>query len=465
MLKKTSMTIRTRRDILRAAAASPLVAGTGLATALTSFGAQAAVDTSGYKALVCVFLRGGLDAHDVLIPTSVSEYNEYASIRASLLPTYGSARDRTQLLSLTGTSHGLPPDLPLLHNLYESGSLAILSNVGPLIQPTNRDAFLNNTVPLPRALFSHNDQQSTWSSFQPEGSQFGWGGFLGDAVLGAGANTLPSFTAISLAGNDVFLSGQQTFQYPIRASGGVQQINEISNPSFLGSASGNAAAQDLIVEHLRAGGFDSSNLFESDVAVATRNAVDTNEAYAAAFSGAPSLNTFPANSLGIQLRTIARTIAIRGALGADRQIFLASIGGFDTHSGQANTLTSLYNQLDGAISAFHDSMQSLGVSNDVTLFTVSDFGRTLAPNGDGTDHGWGGHQFVVGGAVNGGQVYGAIPPPEVEHSQGVRDGRLIPVTSVDQYAAGLGAWFGLDAPALDTAIPGLSNFAAPPAFI
>jgi uncharacterized protein (DUF1501 family) len=441
------------------------VAGSGLATALTSFAANAAVDTSGYKALVCVFLRGGMDAHDVLIPTDTAGYNQYASVRSSILPAYGGARDRSQLLSLSGTSFGLPPEFTRLQSLYDAGDLAVVSNVGPLIQPTDRTSYINNSVPLPRALFSHNDQQSTWSTFETEGAQFGWGGFFGDAVIGAGANTLPSFTAISFAGNDVYLSGQQTFQYPIRASGGVQTINEITNPSFLGSAGGNAAARDLIVEHLRAGGFDSPNLFEDDIATATQTAVDVNATYSAAFASAPALGGFPANPLGTQLRSVARTIAIRGALGASRQIFLTSMGGFDTHSNQAPALTMRFAQIDSALDAFHTAMQSLGISNDVTLFTMSDFGRTMAPNGDGTDHGWGGHHFVLGGAVNGQQVYGAIPPPTVDHSQAILDGRLIPVTSVDQYAATLGGWFGLDAPALNTALPGLVNFGAPPAFL
>ena len=459
------MAIRTRRDILKAAAAAPLVAGTGLTTALTSFAANAAVDTSGYKALVCVFLRGGLDAHDVLIPTDPSAYDQFASVRSSLLPSYSGRRALSQILPLSGSQNGLPPELQPLQSLYDAGDMAIVANVGPLIVPTDLDAFTNGTVPVPKALFSHNDQQSTWSSFEAEGSQFGWGGFLGDAVLAAGANTIPSFTAISVTGNDVFLSGRQTFQYPIRRNGGVQRINEISNAGFLGSARNNAAAQDLIVEHLRAAGFDSSNLFEDDVATATQAAVDNNAAYASAFSSAPALSTFPGTNLGAQLRTIARTIAVRNELGANRQIFLASIGGFDTHSGQAVNLLRLLTEVADAVSTFHSTMQSLGVSNEVTLFTASDFGRSFAPNGDGTDHGWGGHHFVVGGGVNGGQIYGAVPPSVLDHDQSYRNGRLIPVVSVEQYGAALGSWFGLDNAALATAFPRLSNFGAPPAIV
>ncbi len=459
------MTVLTRRDILKAGAASPLVAGTGLTTALTSFAANAQVNTSGYKALVCVFLRGGLDAQDVLIPTDTATYNQYAAVRASLLPSYGGSRAQSQILPLSGTTTGLPPELSALHTLFESGDAAIVSNVGPLIVPTDRNAVVNNTVPLPNALFSHNDQQSTWVTFETEGAQFGWGGFFGDAVLAANANAIPSFTAISVAGNDVFLSGRQTFQYPVRRSGGVQRINEISNSSFLGSASGNAAAQDLIIEHLRAAGFDSPNLFEQDVAVAEQTAVDNNAAYSSAFASAPNLTGFPSSALGTQLRTVARTIAIRNSLGATRQVFLCSRGGFDTHSGQASTLRNLQEDISESIAAFFNATNTLGVQNDVTLFTVSDFGRTLAPNGDGTDHGWGGHHFVVGGAVNGGQIYGAVPPPELEHTQGFRDGRLIPVQSVEQYAATLGSWFGLDDAALGVALPRLANFSGRPAFL
>ena len=459
------MAIFTRRDILRQGAAAPLVAGTGLATALTAFGASAAVDTSGYKALVCVFLRGGMDAHDVLIPYDQPTYDQYAAARASLLPTYGTLRNRDQLLPLTGTQSALPPEMPEIRDLYDAGDLAIVSNVGPLIAPTNLNSFLDGSVPLPRSLFSHNDQQATWSSFQPEGGQFGWGGLFGDAVIAAGANNLPSFTAMSVAGNDVFLSGDVTRQYQLRANGGVQTIPELTTPSLLGSASGNPAAQDLMRDHLAAAGFASDNLFETDIASANKSAVENNAAYQAAFASAPSVPAFAGGQLGGQLNTIARTIGIRSALGARRQIFFASIGGFDTHSAQSGTLPTLLTRVSQAISSFHQAMVDFGLSNDVTLFTASDFGRTLAANGDGTDHGWGGHHFVVGGAVNGGQIYGAVPPPEFDHQQGVIGGRLIPVTSVDQYAATLGSWFGLGDPELNAALPNLSSFSGRPAFL
>ncbi len=459
------MAIFTRRDILKSAAASSLVAGSGLSTALTSFAANAAIDTSGYKALVCVFFRGGLDAHDVLLPTDTADYNEFANIRASMLPAYGGARDPARLLPLSNSNHAFPPEYAELHSLYESGDLAVVSNVGPLITPTDANAFNNNTVPLPRALFSHNDQQSTWAALESEGAQFGWGGRFADAVLGAGANANPAFTAISVADSDVFLSGDLAIEYQIRQNGGVVRVNEITNPNFLGSARNDPAAQDLITDHLRAAGFSASNFLENDIAAATARAVDNNAAYSNAFASAPNVAGLPGTRLGNRLRTVAQTIAVRSALGVGRQVFFVSLGGFDSHSNQATNLQRLLSEISGAISGFYQATIDLGVANDVTLFTASDFGRTLATNGDGTDHGWGGHHVVVGGAVRGGEIYGAVPPSAISHSQGIRGGRLVPVTSVEQYAATLGAWFGLDDPALNAALPNLSNFVGRPDFL
>ncbi|MGF1545610.1 MAG: DUF1501 domain-containing protein [Parvularculaceae bacterium] len=453
----------TRRALLERAALAPTAAGAaGLCSALGFFAARAQPAPSDYRALVCVFLRGGVDAFDILIPTEPAAYERYAAGRASLVESYRGARDRSRLLPLGATGHGFPPQLARLRELYEAGDLAVVANVGPLIGPVDRDGFESGLARLPPALFSHNDQQSAWSALAPEGAPFGWGGLFGDAVVSA--NTTPSFTAVSVAGNDVFLSGRTTRPFPVRRGGGALRIPELRNRGLLGAARNDAEARELIVAHLRAAGFESDNLFETDLAAASRTAVDNNAAYEAAFDAAPALDGFPSTPLGSQLRTIARTIAIRGSLGASRQVFLTSIGGFDTHSGQAAALAGLQIQIADAVNAFRASMTELGVAREVTLFTASEFGRTFTPNGDGTDHGWGGHHIVVGGSVRGGRIYGDVPPPEADHPQAVRGGRLIPTLAVEQYAATLGAWFGLDDAALAAALPNLARFIGRPDF-
>lgn len=453
----------SRRRILKAAAMSPLVLPAGsLVSALLGMNAQAA-DPSGYKALVCVFLFGGMDCHDTVLPYDEESYNSYAQIRASLLSSYealpgGSTRTRDLLLPLDpATSFGqrqfaLPPEMSALHDLYRSGNAAIIGNVGPLIQPTNSEGFALNQVDIPDRLFSHNDQQSTWMSFSPEGSQFGWGGIFGDTFATAGANLDPIFSQISLAGNNVFLSGNLVSTYQI----GVNDVPQIG----LISEAGNAVpvSAELIREHFTSEGEDRSNLIERDIINLNRSSLEANNKMAAALEGVSIGTSFPVSGLGAQLRAVARTIAARDALGASRQVFFVGLGGFDTHSGQATTLPALQQDISDSLAAFYTATQELGISSDVTAFTASDFGRTLTVNGDGTDHGWGGHHFVVGGAVNGGDIYGDIPVAELGHDLDSGNGRLIPSTAIEQMAAPLGSWFGLSQSELDVALPGLSQF-------
>jgi uncharacterized protein (DUF1501 family) len=342
-----------------------------------------------------------------------------------------------------------------LHTLFEQGDAAIIGNVGPLIAPLTKADWDAQTVETPKRLFSHNDQQSTWASFQPEGAPFGWGGLIGDAVIAANANAEPVFTGISVSGGDIFLSGVETRPYRI-STDGVQEIGIIDQdivdlpPELL----------DLLRAHFESQGEVRQNLFERDVVDITVRSLAANDQFNDALLNAPGpINTvFPPSFLGTQLRAVAETINIRDLLGAKRQLFLVSAGGFDTHSGQASTLPVLQQDIADSIAAFFAATEEIGVSMDVTLFTASDFGRTLTVNGDGTDHGWGGHHFAVGGAVLGGDIYGEIPVPELEHDKDAGNGRLIPSVAVEQYAATLGTWFGLDQSELETAIPLLGNF-------
>lgn len=460
-----------RRLFLQGASALGL---TGLASGLTRFQASAA-DTSGYKALVCVFLLGGNDGHDTLFPFDTASYDRYAEIRAPLLDQYaslpgGSTRDRSRLLELSPSNSGdfagrqfaLPEELSGIKSLFDGGRAAIIANVGPLIQPIERAAFEAQSAPIPKRLFSHNDQQSTWQSSKPEGAQVGWGGQFGDAVFTAGAASEPDFVTITSLGNEVFLTGDLIKPYQLGLRGPVE-IDTLETFERRAANGGNTQAAEQLRAHFKAMNFSRSNLFERDFAAAMSNALEINHRFNIAQASAPTLSTmFPQSFLATQLRSVAETISIRNALLVNRQVFFVALGGFDTHADQVTDLPNLHRELDGAVSAFYQALAEMGVENDVTLFTASDFGRTLAINGDGTDHGWGNHHFVIGGAVNGGQIYGQVPPYDFGHDQDAGSGRLIPTTSVEQYAGDLGRWFGLNESELQVALPNLLSFPADP---
>lgn len=431
----------------------------GFAANLAGFNAYAA-DTSDYKALVCVFLFGGLDCHDTVMPYDVSAYNAWADIRRPLVNQFAGARNRNALLPLSGTdangrSFAFGPEMPQMQALYNAGALSVVGNVGPLIEPMTRETYRNGSGQRPARLFSHNDQQSTWMASEPEGARLGWGGRIADIMLAAGANPRATFTAVSASGNAVFLSGDVVRPFQVGSRGSVS-LRSTSGDRFLGSTQ----LPQIFDDHFRdfQGSLDS--LFQQDMINAQGFALDANADVASALdTDLPAGGAFPEdNRLAGQLRVVAQLIAQQASLGVQRQIFFVSTGGFDTHSNQAQSLPNLMGQVSSAMGAFYDTTVQLGVADKVTTFTASDFGRTLRINGDGTDHGWGGHHLVMGGAVNGGQILGAIPEPAFDHSADSGRGRLIPALSVDQYAAALGGWFGLSDSEVVEALPGAANF-------
>ena len=450
-----------RRKFLKMGGAGLGVA-TGFASNLASFNAYGA-DTSGYKALVCVFLRGGQDGHDVVIPYDVESSNSYETIRANLIDRYAQSRRRDNLLRLQGGNRGngfladgrefaMAKDFEALHSLYQDGNMAIVGNVGPLIEPTTGLMFSNGSANRPPRLFSHNDQQSVWMASSPEGATAGWGGRFGDIT--SSANQTASFTAVSTAGSPVFTNGFNTNTFNLSTEGGLN-VNSLNDNSFLGSDAFARAYQHNVYGNVN----DHNQYVAKDIVDLTGSAVDNNNIISDVFdSTRDTLTNFPSSSLGSQLAVVARMIANRDPLGMRRQIFFVSEGGYDTHSGQFERLSELQPGLSEAIAAFYRETVALGIENDVTTFTASDFGRSLVPNTSGTDHGWGSHHMVVGGAVNGGQIYGNIPEAVAGHSQDAGRGRLVPEISVDQYACALGHFYGLTLnECLDT-LPNLHNF-------
>jgi uncharacterized protein (DUF1501 family) len=442
----------SRREFLRAASALSIAgAATPFALNLASIGAASAQAASGYKAMVCVFLYGGNDAHNTVVPYDAATYATYAAGRSTL--AWNAATELIPVAPLTPLAGGqqlsLPTPLAPLATLFDAQQCAIIANVGPLVVPTNRTTFANQSVPLPPKLFSHNDQQSVWQASVPEGAQYGWGGRIGDLL--AAQNTNGLFTCLSLSGNAVFLSGQQVQPFQLDVNQGSVPFSALSANSLYGSVAGSTALRNILTRN-------HAHLMANEIGRVNQRSIDADTALSVALAAAPSLTPPAGNALAAQLAMVARVISVRSQLGASRQVFLISMGGFDTHAGQDTNHAGLLAQLAGAIEWFQTTMGQLGTANDVTLFTASDFGRALLANGDGTDHGWGSHHFVVGGAVRGKQIYGTFPDLTPSSATDAGNGRLIPTTAVEQYAATLASWMGVDNAMLPTILPNLPNF-------
>ncbi|WHZ10098.1 MAG: Protein of unknown function (DUF1501) [Burkholderiaceae bacterium] len=463
----------SRRAFLRRSSRLAL-AGTAMPFALNlaAIGEAAAFDATDYKALVCIFLYGGNDYGNTVVTYDDVSYDAYSKIRggganrAAGGIALAQADLKNTLLTPTaalagGRQYALHPQMTGLAGLFNSGQAAVQLNVGPLIAPLTRDQYNSSnrtTYPRPANLFSHNDQQSTWQSSSPEGSTIGWGGHIGDLALSSNSTSL--FTCISVAGNAVFLSGDRALQYQIGTDAAVK-INAVN-----GSVYGSNAVRDALRNITQA---TSSHRLENEYNAITRRSIDSEGKMTAA------LNLYPASAqafssftgtdnLSAQLRMVARIIAGRNDLGSKRQVFFVSLGGFDTHDGLLAQHTRLLGNLSMAMTSFYNATKALGVDKQVTAFTASDFGRTLSSNGDGTDHGWGSHHLMVGGAVNGAAFYGAAPPVSVTNTSAPEDqwhvgqGRLLPSTAVDQYAATLASWFGVADSELAGILPNLRNF-------
>jgi uncharacterized protein (DUF1501 family) len=446
---------QSRRQFLKTAAKLSVAGGaTPFAINLAGIGNAAAQTVTDYKALVCVFLFGANDHNNTVMPYDTANFNAYVASRAGLTRAQADMLPLDPATPLTGSNAGrqfaLPKEMAPMKTLWDQGKLAIVANVGTLIFPLTKAQYQNRSVPLPPKLFSHNDQQSIWQASAPEGARYGWGGRIGD--LFASQNSASVFTCNSVSGNSVFLAGQDVVSYQLSTSGSTA-INGITG-SLFGSSLASATLKNLIT----AGGYD---LFSQDVADITRRSIDANVALSAALSTAPDL-PLPAaaanNRLAQQLRIVARMIAQRAVLGSKRQVFFVSLGGFDTHDNQLTVQPGLHTQIADALAYFQASIDSLAVGNQVTTFTASDFGRTLNSNGDGSDHGWGSHHFVMGGAVRGRNYYGTFPIMGLNNADEVGSGRLLPTTSVDQYAATMARWFGVSDTNLPLVLPNIGNF-------
>lgn len=408
-----------------------------------------AAPATDYRALVCVFLFGGNDSFNMVVPRSAAEYGVYSNSRQNLAV----ARDvllPIQPLTSDGAQYGLHPGMPGIRDLFEGGRAAVVANLGPLIQPTTRDQYLNRSVPLPPQLFSHNDQQDQWNTLRGRAAiQTGWAGRIADALA---SETLAQQIAlnISLNGTTPFQAGANTLPYTIGTTGAPIYFGMSTAPE---ERERRAAFEALLAQNW-------PSIFARAFARVNRRALDTADLVNSALALAPTLATpFPASRLAQQLAMVARLIAVRDALDMSRQIFFVAAGGFDTHDNQVADQPDLLTDVSASIAAFHAATVELGVASQVTAFTQSDFGRTLTSNGDGTDHGWGGHQLVVGDGVRGRDIYGSMPRLEIGGPDDAGAGRIVPTSSVDQFAATLAKWFGVADAQLNAVAPNLPNFA------
>jgi len=428
-----------RRDLLRFGAFS----------AMNAFAQSGASD---YKALVCVFLLGGNDGNNVIVPMSQTEYDAYKSIRGALALPDNSAKLLAVQNSADGKPFGLNDGFTGIHPLWAANKLAVVANMGNLVRPTSRAEYLGNAGPVPTNLFSHSDQTSQMQSgFPSTGAGTGWAGRVADAANSLnGAATFPA--SVSMSGPALFCTG-----------GVVQSASLI--PDYDLSLSGMdiwpstaAQARKTALQELLT--FDSGLALVQAANRVRQDAANLNAMLKDTGVSPPLATVFPGTTLGRQLQQVAKIIQLRGSTGMKRQVFFCALGGFDTHGSQGWTQWDLLRQVGDALAAFYQSTVDLGVAAQVTSFTLSEFGRSLQPSGSGSDHGWGNHHIVLGGAVQGGRIYGSFPElslggPNDSGNRGV----WIPTTATDQFGATLASWFGLTAAQSASVFPNLANFA------
>jgi uncharacterized protein (DUF1501 family) len=465
-----------RRDFLKASGAVA-----GVSTLPFNISIADAADTTGYKALVCVFLFGGNDSHNTIVPNGLSEYNTYSAARGGPAEQNGLALPRSSLLPILSGAWGLHPAMSQSQALFNSGKLAFIANVGPLLAETTLQQYQSSTVPLPPQLFSHLDMQVHWQTMRPDTpANTGWGGRLADVFKSAASGMLP--VSVSVGGGGFFMKGNDVSVYQVRPTtyvGGSVSTAERIARTIVAPRPGDSITntQGVFLGNASA---PRGSLLEQQYSKLVRDSVDvgrfvTDTVYTESPPGTYTLRypvpgAWPtSNRLSAQLHSVASMIAARQQLGVTRQIFFVSLPDFDTHgdqfggNGAAKSLLSgmhynLLRTVDEALSTFQNAMTLMGLDRNVTVMTMSDFGRTLKSNGQGSDHGWGGHMMVLGGSVNGGQIYGTMPPVALNTSVDVGDGRLLPTLSSDAYAATLATWLGATPTEINSIFPNLTRF-------
>ena len=441
----------SRRNFLGQASCAAVGSTSLLSTLTNLLMTSSAVAQNGptfndYKAMICLFLPGGNDSYNMLVPMG-SAYSQYSTVRQDL------ALPESTLLPITplnnaGRPLGLHPGMADMKTLFDNQKLSFISNVGSLVRPTTLTDY-NNSASLPYGLFSHSDQQEQWQSSIPDvRSGIGWAGKVADLLSSANENSSISMN-ISISGNNLFQVGNQVVPYTVNANGAVALNGYLGNDGY------NAIRRSAIDNQLAQ---EYSNVLEKTYARMKRNSLDAYEQFSAATSITLPADNLGSAQLGNSLRQVAKVIAGRNVLGVKRQIFYVQWGGWDFHDNVVDSMANMIPVVSQAIKAFYDLTVAMGVENSVTLFSASEFGRSLTSNAKGSDHAWGGNQFVVGGAVKGQKIYGTYPDLFQNNPLDTGRGRLIPTTSVDELAAELALWMGVSKSDLPLILPNISRF-------
>lgn len=449
---------KARRRFLKNSLACAIAgSGAGAITGkLNLFGAALAdssdiANATDYKALVCVFLYGGSDAFNLFIPADTHLFGEYSAARGSL-----SIGQADLLTTSDGVVH-FNKNLPGIYDSYQQGNTAIMANVGNLITPVTRQAIASGSAVIPADLFAHNHQQEQWQkglASQPTSLVgAGWGGRMADLLADVNTNTTlpPTFT---VAGSNYFQLGNTTSPVAVDPRYGPKLMDYMDSNRYSSNAGREAAMAQILA-------LENDHMLQQFAGQSYSRAKESSRLLSSVMAQHPaSERDFGTRgNLGSQLKMVARLIAGRELMGQKRQIFFVGMGGWDTHDAQSARLTQLTQYLDKGLTSFQQEMTALGLSNQVTTFTASDFGRTLTVNGDGSDHGWGGHYLVMGGAVKRGQVVGDWPSYQIGGQDDTGNkGRVIPSISVNQYGAALAAWMGLSTSDINGIFPDLANF-------
>lgn len=414
-----------------------------------------------YKAVVCILLSGGCDSYNMLVPTSTADYDEYATTRSN------QAIPKEDLIPInptntSGKEFGLHPNMPNMASIFESGNLAFVSNIGSLIEPTDKNAVYNGTSQLPLGLFSHADQIAHWQTAIPQDRvAAGWGGKIADMLndLPNGPTSNPNISMnVSLSGSNVFQTGINTNQYSIDRNNGATGLYGYS--------------EDWLQSQLRKEVVDNmvdatyQDIFKKTYMKTVKTARDGGAQFIEALNNATPLTTeFEScivdqryNCLSTAMEMVAKTINVREALGMKRQIFFVEYGGWDHHEELLNSQAGMMNEVDMALGAFNNAVTEMGLQDQVTTFSISEFSRTLTSNGNGTDHAWGGNMFVMGGAVSGQKIYGQYPQLALGSNLEIGNGVILPTTSADEYFAELAMWYNVPKSGLLDIFPNLGNF-------
>jgi uncharacterized protein (DUF1501 family) len=446
----------TRRNFLKglgcgALSATPLLGTLAHLGSVTTAAAQSMPPGNDYRALVCILLAGGNDSYNMIVPHELGEYADYLSARSDL------ALDRDELLVVSppgvGRDFGFHPSMSEAKAIFDAGRLAVVNNVGTLVEPVTLATIDSGAARLPLGLYSHSDQIRQWQTSVPDDREaLGWGGRMAD-LLGGFNSTSEISMGISLSGSNDLQAGVTTREFAITNDGSTGIIGFGDSDPVL--ALRETAIRSMIDRQYK-------NLLELAFAETLSGGIRNDEVFSASISGAPDLDPFfSAAPLSQSLRMISETIAVRESLGMRRQTFFVLVGGWDHHDEVLAAQAPMLAGVSRALSEFDAALGSLGVRDEVTTFTISDFGRTLTSNGRGSDHGWGGNALVMGGAVKGGDFYGTPPPLYPGNELDTGRGRLIPTLSTDEYFAELALWFGVSVGDLDSVLPNIGRFLSP----